>query len=338
MDTRQIRHFLAVVEHGNMLRAAEAIHLSQPALTRSIQNLESELDVPLFTRGPRGMTPTIYGNLLLEHARLLQNQDLQAMAEIRALKAGHAGHLRLGVANFAISPLPRVLSQLLITNPGLTVEIFEGGYEDLTDLVRQGAVDGLAAGFPPVHRAEDLVHEALIAAHFLIVCRAGHPLSSQHQIPLDVIAGQRWIIANRPRVIVELLEMMFRDAGTKPPRPIIESTSMTYLKAVLVEGDFVTCLPHGIVQRELESGDLVALPFAHTTMSAVEGIIYRAEAVHPPALFLLIEAIKAENASRAVAATPSPATSATREESRSGAQLRPKPARQRGVGPGSGSH
>jgi len=298
MDTRQIRHFLAVAEHGNMLRAADAIHISQPALTRSIHNLESELDVPLFTRGPRGMALTIYGNLLLQHARLRQNQDQQAVAEIRALKAGKAGHLRLGVANFAITFLPKVLAQLLTEQPGLSVEIVDGTYEDLTDLVREGALDALAAGLPPVHRAEGLVHEELVAAQFLVVCRAGHPVTRQRGDSLREFAAQRWVIANRPRAIVEFLEMMFRDAGVVPPKPVIESGSMTYLKAVLLEGDFVTCLPRGLVERELASGELVALPFVHRTMSTVEGMIYRAEAIHPPALFLLIEAIKAEYAAR----------------------------------------
>ncbi len=71
MDMRQIRHLLAVAEHGNILRAAAAIHISQPALSRSIQNLEHELGVKLLERGPRGVAPTVYGTALLKHARLL---------------------------------------------------------------------------------------------------------------------------------------------------------------------------------------------------------------------------------------------------------------------------
>ena len=64
---------MAVVEHGNVRRAADHINLSQPALTKSIHNLEDELGVQLFTRGPRGVAPTIYGEILLPHARLLRN-------------------------------------------------------------------------------------------------------------------------------------------------------------------------------------------------------------------------------------------------------------------------
>jgi DNA-binding transcriptional LysR family regulator len=296
MDMRQIRHFMAVVEHGTMLRAADAIHLSQPALTKSIHNLEEELEVPLFTRGPRGMRPTLYGDVLLRHARLLRNEGERAIAEIQAVKAGHVGHLRLGVANFSISFLPRVIAQLLATTPGLSFEIADGTYEGLTALVREGALDALASGFPMVHRAEDLVHEELVPGEFLAVCRPDHPILARKDLSPSLIATQRWIVPNRPQQIVEALEYAFRAAGAEPPKPMITSGSMGFLKAVLLEGGFLTVLPRCVLEQELESGAVVPVPYKGFPVPTVEGIIYRAEAVHPPALFVLVEAIKAANA------------------------------------------
>lgn len=296
MELRQIRHFLAVMEHGNVLRASAAIHLSQPALSKSIQNLESELGVPLLTRGPRGVTPTIYGEVLLRHARLLHNQGEQAVAEIRALQAGSAGHLRLGVANFAITFLPRVLAQLLASTPGLSFEIVDGTYEDLTALIRQGALDAAVSGFPPLHQADDLVHQKLVAEEFLVVCRKTHPVLTLDGVTPRDLARYPWILADHPRAVIELVELVFRGAGATPPRPRIGSGSMTFLKAVLLEGDFLTVLPRGLVAEELEAGTLVTLPFAGRSTPTIEGIIYRAEAVHPPALYVLIDAIKAEHA------------------------------------------
>jgi DNA-binding transcriptional LysR family regulator len=328
MDMRQIRHFIAVVEHGNMLRAADGIHLSQPALTKSIKNLEEELGVQLLTRGPRGVTPTIYGEVLLRHARLLRNEGERAVAEIRALKAGHAGHLRLGVANFSISFLPRVMAQLLTTMPGLSFDVVDGTYDGLTTLVREGALDAVASGFPMVHRAEDLVHEELVAGEFLLVCRPDHPLVAHKQKSMQTLAEQRWMVANRPRQIVEVLELTFRTAGVPPPKPVIQSGSMSFLKAVLLEGEFVTVLPRGVVAQELEAGAIVAVPFMDRTFPTVEGIIYRAEAVHPPALFFLIEAIKAEKAAheaeppRKAAAGPKSVSRTRKDATRGGRSSR----------------
>jgi len=299
---RQLRQFLAVVEHGTVRRAADAIHLSQPALTKSLHNLEDELGVQLLTRGPRGVTPTLYGDMLLRHARLLRNESERAVAEIHAVKAGHVGHLRLGVANFSISFLPRVIAQLLATTPGLSFEIVDGTYEGLTALVREGVLDAVASGFPMVHRAEDLVHEELVPGEFLIVCRPGHPMVVHKHRSVEVIAQQRWIIPNRPQQIVEFLELTFRSAGLTPPKPMITSGSMSFLKAVLLEGDFVSALPRSVLRQELQAGTLATIPYPGGPVRTVEGIIYRADAVHPPALFVLIDAIKAENA--ADAATP----------------------------------
>jgi DNA-binding transcriptional LysR family regulator len=297
MDSRLLRHFTAVVEHGSVLRAAHAIHISQPALSKSIQNLESELGVPLFERLPRGVSPTIYGRLLFEHARLLQNQAAKAVAEIRAVKEGTAGHLRLGVANFAIDFLPRVVAGLLESTQGLTCEIVDGTYEDLTTLVREGALDAVVSGFPPLHRAGDLVHEKLISGEFVVVCGRGNPLVDRNGVALQDLTEAHWVLANRPRAIVELWELEFRYARLTPPRVRVQSGSMIFLRSMVADSGFVTFLPRGVVAEDLATGRLVALsvPMSRPTRTA-EGIIYRAEALQPPALRRLIDAIREEQA------------------------------------------
>lgn len=295
MDNRLLRHFVAVVEHGNVLRAARAIHISQPALTKSIQNLEAELGVPLLDRLPRGVTPTIYGKILFDHAKVLQNQAAQAVAEIRAVKEGRGGHLRLGVANFAIEFLPRVVARLVESTPGLTFDVVDGTYEDLTALVREGALDAVISGFPPLHRAEDLEHEKLIPGEFVIVCSADHPLAKKRHVTLVATANESWALANRPVAIVELWELEFRYAHVTPPRPLVQSGSMIFLKSMVAQSRFVTFLPRGVVAEDLAVGRLatVSIPLSRPAKT-VEGIIYRAGAVHPPALRRLVEAIRAE--------------------------------------------
>jgi len=295
VENRLLRHFVAVVEHGNVLRAARAIHISQPALTKSVQNLEAELGVPLLERLPRGVTPTVYGKILYDHAKLLQNQAAQAVAEIRAVKDGRAGHLRLGVANFAIEFLPRVVARLLESMPGLTYEIVDGTYEDLTALVREGALDAVISGFPPLHRAEDLEHEKLTPGEFVVVCGADHPLAEKRRATLAGLARERWALANRPRAIVELWELEFRYAGVVPPPVRVQSGSMIFLRSMVAQSGFITLLPRGVVAEDVAAGRLAVLsvPLSRPART-IEGIIYRADAVHPPALRCLIDAIREE--------------------------------------------
>ncbi|MBI5505055.1 MAG: LysR family transcriptional regulator [Deltaproteobacteria bacterium] len=298
MDMRQVRHLISVIEHGNIVRAAKAIHISQPALTKSIQNLESELGVKLLERTPRGVTPTIYGDVLFKRARLLLNENEQAIEEIRAIKDGHLGHLRLGVANFAIHFLPAVVARLLLAKPGLTFEIVDGTYEALTALVREGTLDAVISGLPPFGQAPDLVHEELISTEFVIACGPGGP-------PLDhmllseasprAMGDAQWILPNRPKVISDLWELGFRSAGATPPTPALQSGSYVFIKAMLLEGPFVTILPRGVVQREIDNGTLVATRIDDSFARTKEGIIYRPSGVQPPALHALIAAIRAEH-------------------------------------------
>lgn len=293
MNLRQAEQLVAVLEHGSLLRAAGAIHISQPALSKSIKSLEEELGVRLFERRPRGVTPTIYGTTLLKHARLLLNQGEQAVAEIQSIKKGHLGHLRLGVANFAIHFLPATLARLLATKPGLSLDIVDGTYEGLTALVREGALDAVVSGLPPVHQARDLVHEELNSTEFVRVCRSDYHPFVQPDLPLAVLETARWILPNRPTAIVDLSELAFREAHANPPKPVLQSASMMFVKAMLMEGQFLSVLPLGIVQPEVESGHLVANPLPNRSAKVQEGIIYREGGVHPPALFALIDAIRA---------------------------------------------
>jgi len=305
VDMRQLRHLFAVLEHGNMLRAASAIHISQPALSKSIQNLEAELGVRLLERGPRGVAPTIYGTALLKHARLLLNQGEQAVAEIRLIKDGHFGHLRLGVATFAVHRLPAVLAKLLTLKPGLSFDVVDGTYEGLTALVRDGSLDAVVSGMPPLHKAEDLVHEELMATHFVRVCRPDYWPFHQPRVPLATLSQARWILPNRPQDIIELFELVFREAGVPPPKPVLQFSSYVFIKAMLMEGKFVTVLPHGIVEPEVKSGSLKAVSLRHPYATVSEAIIYRAGTVHPPALLALIEAIRAEAGGGTGTALPS---------------------------------
>ncbi len=106
---------------------------------------------------------------------------------------------------------------------------------------------------------------------------------------LAPLAGARWILPNRPRAILDLWEPGFREARINPPKPVLLSASMIFIKAMLLEGRFISVLPRGIVEPELRSGRLKAVSGGRPVS---EGVIYRPGGVRPPALFALIEAIR----------------------------------------------
>src|SRR5690348_7977636 len=139
MELRHLRYFLAVADAGNVSRAAQRLNITQPALSRQIQDLEGELACRLFDRIGRRIILTRDGEEILEGTtRLLA--DAEALAErARALAGGEAGVLRIGATpQFTEAALPEVLTRYALTHPGIEVQLGEGGGGFLLRRVQQG--------------------------------------------------------------------------------------------------------------------------------------------------------------------------------------------------------
>ena len=293
MDLRQLKHFVAVLEHGNMLRAAETIHVTQPALSKSIRNLEDQLGVKLLERSPRGVSPTRYGLQLLDRAKLILNQTLRAEAEIRDLMDGVRGHLNIGFgANFAGFMLPRAILKVL-ERPGVTASIVSRPFDELLPMLRQGELDLAVVVFPPEYPEEEFVYEPLIVSRFKCVCRPQHPLVGKRgRIGLAELAGQDWIVFDRPQTTANLFMSAFVNGDVLPPNPVIQTSSVFFLKAALRQGDYLSFVPPGLVYDELESGALVVLDTDLPLIRITAGFVYRANDILPAAAISVVEELR----------------------------------------------
>jgi len=125
-DQRHLRAFLAVADEKSLGRAARAIHLSQPALSRLIQSMEVRLSAKLFDRHPKGMLLTVFGEALLPHARALVFENEQAMAALDRMRGLERGTVRIGaVASVARAFLPDIVRRFLTERPGIRIELLE---------------------------------------------------------------------------------------------------------------------------------------------------------------------------------------------------------------------
>ena len=295
MDLRQLRHFLAVVDQGSILRAADAIHLTQPALSRSIQTLEAELNVVLLERGRRGIEPTAQGLLLARHARRLMAQADQALAELNGLRRDESIRLALGVGtHLSALVLPRVVAALLEKLPQLTVTLQDGNGEDLVAALGRGEIDVALCAWTPAAPPE-LDFEEILASDLIVVCRAVHPLARRRRVELGDLVERRWALADRPRAIDQILRLAFAAAGLGPPEPVVRSTSLGFLRAILLEADLLSLVPEGFVDADLRAGRLVRvrteLPPAATRVGVLRR---RAESGVPPVVASFVEALRRE--------------------------------------------
>jgi len=182
VELRHLRYFAAVAAHGSFSRAAGNLHLTQPALSRQVKDLEDELGVPLFVRGSNAVTLTEAGELFYEEARDLLARADQAIQRVRGkvqhetLRVGYAPSLTTGI-------MPGALEKFQTATPRVDLELIDVSPREMADLARQGRLDLMIApaGFEsavPGFQWMELRRMALV-----LVMPATHPLAKLKKVP-----------------------------------------------------------------------------------------------------------------------------------------------------------
>ena len=181
MELDQLRYFLAVRRCGNFTEAAREVHLSQPALSRSIQKLEAELGQPLFDRKPGAVTPTAAGELLAVRAEQVVNTLSEAKAAIT--DDGETGDVRIGVIP-TIAPyfLPEFLATIRRRFPAASLRVTEDVTERLVSCCERGELDMLVLALPLA--SGTLERETLFDEELFLLLPAGHALAGRKRITL----------------------------------------------------------------------------------------------------------------------------------------------------------
>ncbi len=285
MDIRDLEEFLAVLTHGSILRAAEELGIAQPGLSRRMQALERTLGVQLLTRSSQGVTATVYGSLLEQHARLVLRDRQSALDELQALRDGVLGCARVGVAPALSGLLPGAIERLANERPGLTFSVIEGTNDSLVRDLRNGEIDGAFSLLVPGAARDGLVVREIVSDPVHVFCNPEHRLRNKKNLSLAEVAEERWALINRPRAIIAMFRAGAAEQGIDSPNLCVETDSLDLLKALVMRGAFLTALPLGAMSAELESGRVAQLPISGLpTLPA--GFLHRQE-VLPPAVRLL---------------------------------------------------
>jgi len=304
LDLRALRHFLAVAETRSFRRAAEALRLTQPALSKSIRALELVLDVQLFERHRDGVVLTPVGETLLVHAKLITTEVRHTLDAVGAARTGAQGEVIIGTAlSMAETLLPLATANLLRHRPQVRVEVHSALNDDLIVMLRRGDVDFVVSGLPEFDQGNDIVLDPLFTDRVDVVVRAGHPLTASRRPRLTDLLDYPWVMFGPTVLSKQHVEMAFRSAGLSPPRTVVESNSPTYNKTLVSSSDFISYLPYELIRKEHAAGLLVPLPFKELTWNRPVGIISRKRgSISPTARALIAEIrniVKAE-APRAV--------------------------------------
>ncbi len=249
----QIEGFVEVAHQGNLRRAAEAISISQPALTARIQSLEHELGAVLFRRTRAGMALTPAGRAFLPHAERAMEAIASGSALVRELDEGIVGELALGVAPaFGAYVLPELLARFTAANPNVRLLVRTGHSEELIDLVLRGEVD---LGVVRQLRDPRVLSRPIYEDELVLVVPPDHPFAVAGRVDVADIRHVQLILFDRTSSYYDLTNAMFRSAGVVP-RGITELDNIEAARRMVERGLGVSLLPGTAVADAIDTGTL----------------------------------------------------------------------------------
>ena len=249
----QLQAFVAVARHGTISAAAEALFVSQPALTARIQGLERAVDAELFTRGRHGSRPTEAGRAFLAHAERALTAVERGREAVAEVASGSGGRLTIGAAP-AVSTyvLPSMLHRFQAVHPGVQLSVRSGHSEEVLEMVLREEVEiGLMR---PIQHAE-IISSLLYEDELVLVVHRGHPFASTAQIRMDQMATEHLILFDRTSSYHELTSALFRQAGIAP-RGYLEVDNIDAAKRMVEQRLGIALLPRTSVGAEIGTGRL----------------------------------------------------------------------------------
>ncbi len=264
LDMRRLRHALALAEHRNFARAAVALHITQPALSRSILGLEEELGVRLFDRSPRNIEPTAFGELVLRHARGLELSARDLERELHLAKGMEIGELNVGAGPYgAASMIGTPIGRMSKLHPRLRSKVLIAPWLELPARIRAREVDLVVSDVSELSGQDDLEITPLTPHRGFVVCRPDHPLTGQKNVTVEQAFRFPLAGPNLPRHAVEkVLQQMppaARDHVARNGLLSVTCDSSSVLKAILTESDAISIMSLFMVIKELKNGELAII-------------------------------------------------------------------------------
>ena len=291
IDIRHIRQVETLARHRNFARAAQELGMTQPGLSRAIQSLEKVLDVLLFDRNNREITPTVYGQHILDFGKTLLRDANRLESDLELLKEGERGELVVGAG-----PIPaeiflgRVLGAMSLQHPNLNVRVIVERPATLLSMLNEREVDVIIGDIRVLEDTKGLDITDLPQYPICYVCRIGHPYAERREMDLkdifDFPIATPWI----PKVIYELV-------ANEVGRPVAEITAFkngliecSYFKLlidVVLTSNAIGCGLVPIFTDAIDRKKLVQLPVTYRGVKSEYSFVTLARYSISPAIKIL---------------------------------------------------
>lgn len=273
LKLRHLRAIDAVASHRSLLRASTSLGLSQPALTRSVQESEATLEMKLFERHARGVTPTPAGEAVWASARRILAEISRLEEELDRLSSATAGTIALGALPVAaVGLLPGVLARLRVTHPKLTVRLVQGRTEELLPLLAVGEIDLVVGRLYDPAAPDGFKREALYDEPISILARAGHPVLDLPNPDLSILLQNDLVLPTMSQRMGQEIETLL-DRLAVMPQSCLRSSSVGFIRELVHTTDTLTICPRMMMGGDLLRGTLRVVPVTLATTPRPAGVI-----------------------------------------------------------------
>ena len=289
---RHLHTFVAVAQQGTLGRAAETLNLSQPALSKTLNELEQLTGTRLFERGRLGAKLTLVGDQFLTHAVKVLDALNSAGQALNRKEGLNNDIVRIGaLPTAALGILPTVIGQFHKQQKDITLQVATMNNTMLLAGLKSGEIDIGIGRMSDPELMSGLHYELLFLESLKLVVRPGHPLL-QETVTLSRVMEWPVVVSPKGTVPRQNAEALLQSQGCKMPAGCIETLSASLSRQLTVDFDYVWFVPSGAVKDDLRRGVLTALPIATQGAGEPIGILTRVDATLTPGTQTLLSAIR----------------------------------------------
>ncbi|MBZ7926733.1 pca operon transcription factor PcaQ [Ensifer adhaerens] len=290
---RHLQTFVEVSRQKSVMKAAELLHVSQPAVTKTIRELEEVLGVAVFERDGRGIKITRYGEVFLRHAGAALTALRQGLDSVSQERDGDGVPVRVGaLPTVSTRIMPLAMTLFLKEDTGARIKIVTGENAVLLEQLRVGDLDLVVGRLAAPEKMTGFSFEHLYSEQVVFAVRAGHPLLSGAHSTFARLADFPVLMPTRASIIRPFVERFLITNGIASLPNQIETVSDAFGRAFVRASDAIWIISAGVVASDVDDGTIAILPIDTSETKGPVGLTMRADAAPTLALSILMQTIR----------------------------------------------